>query len=82
MSSFSPKNPSPQALQPTRRQLLTSWLTGLGEPRIVGNFILARALDALDLAQLEHLVDEVEQTFFGSEPDWRALDSQKLRGDK
>jgi hypothetical protein len=78
MSFNSSNTPAGQEIRATRRQHLTAALiTASAFNERVRNFVLARALDGLDLRQLEHLVDEVDETFYGDKPDFRPLLDQK-----
>ncbi len=78
MSFNSEQTPAGQAIRTTRRQhLAAALITASAFNERVRAFVLARALDGLDLRQLEHLVDEVDDTFYGDKPDLRPLLDQK-----
>lgn len=65
MSSSPRQNPSPQAIPPTLRQLITQALLRACHDPACARFAMLRALERLDLDQLKQVFDEVSETFDG-----------------
>jgi hypothetical protein len=73
MSNETPRTPAELDLKYTRRAGLTEEILHLAANPHVRSFALARALDGLSLPELEALLQELDETFYGSRPNLSTL---------
>jgi hypothetical protein len=65
VNQYAGNSPTPQGIRSARRARLTEAILELAADPHVRSFALARALDGLNLPELEQLLDELDETYHG-----------------